>query len=85
MSRLFVHVHVREAGSPGWRWALLFRDWLRAEPDERRAYAAMKAELASRLTTATDYAAAKEPWFDAADQRATTWARATGWAPPSTA
>ncbi len=24
------HVHVREVGSPGWVWALMFRDWLRA-------------------------------------------------------
>jgi dephospho-CoA kinase len=76
-----VHVHVREVGSPGWRWALLFRDWLRAEPDERHAYAAIKVELASRLATATEYAGAKEPWFDSVDERANAWAERTGWTP----
>ena len=26
------HVHVREVDSEGWRWALVFRDWMRADP-----------------------------------------------------
>ena len=76
------HVHVREAGSPGWRWALLVRDWLRADADERQAYAALKTGLAGRLTTVTDYAEAKEPWFDEADARANAWAARSGWEPP---
>jgi dephospho-CoA kinase len=37
-----VHLHVRALGSPGWRFALLFRDWLRAVPEERAAYLAAK-------------------------------------------
>ena len=41
------HVHVREVGSPGWEWALRFRDWLRADAGERAAYATMKTELAT--------------------------------------
>jgi dephospho-CoA kinase len=53
-----VHVHVREVGSPGWRWALLFRDWLREDADARREYAALKVGLASRLRSVTDYAEA---------------------------
>ena len=75
------HVHVREVGSPGWAWALLFRDWLRADPDERVAYATMKTDLATRVASIDDYADAKEPWFDAADGRARAWAERTGWAP----
>jgi dephospho-CoA kinase len=76
------HVHVREVGSPGWEWALVFRDWLRADGDERTAYAAMKTELAGRAATTEAYARAKEPWFEAADERARDWARRTGWQPP---
>jgi dephospho-CoA kinase len=76
------HVHVREVGSPGWEFALLFRDWLRADAAERDAYAAVKAELAARLATTEEYADAKEPWFDAAWDRARAWARDSGWTPP---
>lgn len=63
------HVHVREVGSPGWEWALAFRDWLRSDADARREYAAVKAELAARHTDSTAYADAKEPWFDGVHQR----------------
>jgi len=73
------HVHVREVGSPGWEWALRFRDWLRADADERAAYATMKTELATGMASTADYAVAKEPWFDAADERARAWAARTGW------
>ena len=75
------HVHVREVGSPGWLWALMFRDWLRAEPSARAEYAAEKERLAQAGLTASEYAEAKEPWFDAAHHRAQAWADDTGWAP----
>lgn len=74
-----VQVHVREAGSSGWAWALRFRDWLRADPAARAEYAAFKAEVAARVTSTEGYAAAKEPWFAAADAQAAVWAAATGW------
>lgn len=76
------HVHVREVGSPGWEFALLFRDWLRAEPAERDGYAEVKTGLAARMPGLDAYVEAKEPWFDAAYVRAGSWAEATGWAPP---
>lgn len=75
------HVHVREVGSPGWAWALMFRDWLRAQPTERVSYAGMKTELAGRAGSIDDYVDGKEPWFDAADARARDWAARTGWKP----
>jgi dephospho-CoA kinase len=78
------HLHIREKGSPGWRYALLFRDWLRAEPREAKAYEAEKSRLASLYETTDAYADAKEPWFDAALRRAEAWAAATGWAPDPT-
>jgi GrpB-like predicted nucleotidyltransferase (UPF0157 family) len=41
------HVHVIEDGSPDWE-RLLFRDYLRAYPDERDRYARLKRDLAER-------------------------------------
>ena len=76
------HVHVREVGSTGWELALLFRDWLRADAAARDEYAAVKQDLAARLATTTEYAEAKEPWFDDAWPRARAWAARTGWVPP---
>lgn len=76
-----VHVHVREIDSAGWRFALLFRDWLRAQPAERDAYAAEKQRLLEIDPRTSVYAEAKEPWFDAAYERAQLWAARTGWAP----
>ena len=76
------HVHVREVGSPGWSWALMFRDWLRADPSERASYACMKTDLAAKAGSIEHYVNGKEPWFDAADQRARTWAESTAWVPP---
>ena len=67
------HVHVRAVGSPGWDWAIDVRDWLRADPEARDAYAAAKAALAARHTDSGDYADAKEAWFGVADDRLRTW------------
>ena len=61
---------MREVGSPGWRWALLFRDWLRADPVVCAEYAAEKARLAATGVGAGAYAEAKEPWFDSIHTRA---------------
>ena len=74
-----VHLHVREAGSPAWRSALLFRDWLRAVPEERAAY--LVAERATGAAGSGGAAEAEEPWFDAAAPRAERWAVTSGWAP----
>ncbi|WP_323100113.1 dephospho-CoA kinase [Intrasporangium sp. YIM S08009] len=76
-----VHVHVREHGSAGWRFAILFRDWLRHEPAERDAYAAEKRRLLGQHPTTSEYVVAKEPWFEGAWHRANAWAARTGWRP----
>ena len=76
------HVHVREVDSDGWRWALVFRDWMRADAEARAEYAAEKQRLAAVVGTVSEYAAAKEPWFDSVHARVVAWAEATGWSPP---
>ena len=81
-----VNLHVRVAGSPGWRFALCFRDWLRAVPDAAADYLALKrslAEVHAGDPSTAAYAAAKEAWFAAAEGPMEQWAAATGWAPPS--
>jgi GrpB-like predicted nucleotidyltransferase (UPF0157 family) len=40
-----VHLHVRATGAANQRYALLFRDYLRAHPDAAAAYASLKAKL----------------------------------------
>jgi len=82
-----VNVHVRAHGSAGWRYALMFRDWLRSDPSARSLYEGHKAELAAEHAgpdSTRSYAEAKEPWFtDVAWPLMAAWARATGWEPPS--
>ena len=82
-----VNVHVRVAGSPGWRYALLFRDWLRANPDAAAAYLLEKRRLAAQHASdasAGRYAWAKEDWFSlTADPQMHQWAQNTGWQPPA--
>jgi dephospho-CoA kinase len=82
-----VNLHVRVAGSPGWRFALCFRDWLRADPAARSEYAAEKRRVAA-LHAADDstagYAEGKEAWFsEVAVPRMERWAESSGWQPPS--
>lgn len=82
-----VNLHVRAAGSPGWRYALCFRDWLRSSPDAAAAYVDEKRRLAERhaADASTEaYADDKEAWFsEVAEPAMTEWARRTRWAPPS--
>jgi dephospho-CoA kinase len=84
-----VNLHVRVAGSPGWRYALMFRDWLRDEPAARRFYAEHKEDLVGRFAgsgSTRAYAEAKEPWFtDVAWPGMCAWAERTRWEPPSSA
>lgn len=76
-----VHCHVRPADSPAWRLALLFRDWWRADADERATYADLKAQHVTSGISTSDYTEAKEPWLAQAAGRAQAWARRTGWSP----
>ena len=71
------NIHLRVDGSPAQQFALLFRDWLAANPGVQQDYLAAKR----RALSAPDYAEAKEPWFADAYERAWEWAKTTGWRP----
>ncbi|MEV1330013.1 dephospho-CoA kinase [Micromonospora costi] len=76
-----VTLHVRAADSPGWRYALLVRDHLRADPGQRAVYLLLKRELAASAPDSVTYTTAKDPWFDEEHLRAEEWAAQTGWRP----
>lgn len=79
-----LNLHVRVRDSPNWQWALMFRDWLTAEPDVAAEYLAVKRSAALAHAGDVDsaaYADAKEPWLAAAYPRGRAWARQTGWRP----
>jgi dephospho-CoA kinase len=82
-----VNLHVRVAGSPGWRFALCFRDWLRADPAARAEYAAEKRRVAALHAgdaNTSGYADDKEAWFrDVGAPGMERWAESSGWQPPS--
>lgn len=79
--RRAVNVRVRVDGTPGQRFALLFRDWLRAEPAVAAEYAQVKRHAAESADSMAQYASAREPWFDSAYPRALAWAERSGWVP----
>jgi GrpB-like predicted nucleotidyltransferase (UPF0157 family) len=75
-------VHVCTIGSDWERVHLLFRDFLRAQPDEAADYAAMKRRVAAdNPLDRIAYNDAKTPWIMAALDRAEAWAARTGWRP----
>ncbi|TDC36330.1 dephospho-CoA kinase [Micromonospora sp. 15K316] len=76
-----VSLHVRAADSPGWRYALLMRDHLRADPGQRSAYLRFKQELAASAPDGAGSPTADDPWFDEEYLRAEEWAAQTGWRP----
>ena len=79
----WVNVHLREQGSAGWRYALLFPAWLRADDAAREEYEQLKRRLAHEYAgrTIPEYGHAKDDWFTAAYDRAERWAADTGWTP----
>ncbi|MFJ8824907.1 GrpB family protein [Streptomyces sp. NPDC102467] len=76
-----VNLHVRRAGSPNERLALLFRDWLRATPEAVPAYGRFKYVLAQAVADTGTYADVKDPVVDVIGVVAEQWAARTGWRP----
>lgn len=76
------HIHIRVDGHANERYALLFRDFLRASPLAAGAYAAVKHALAAQHPhDAEAYYAVKDPACDLIMAGAEVWAAASGWAP----
>ncbi len=77
-------LHIREVGSPQWRRALLFRDWLRADGGARGEYGSVMREAQARFgddaEPARDVQVA-ESWFDSVLPGADAWAASSGWVP----
>jgi GrpB-like predicted nucleotidyltransferase (UPF0157 family) len=76
-----VNLHVRLAGAPNERLALLFRDWLRGHPDAVAAYGQFKICLAGYVGDLGAYTEVKDPVVDLVIAAAGRWAADTGWQP----
>jgi GrpB-like predicted nucleotidyltransferase (UPF0157 family) len=74
------HLHVRMQGRPNQRYALLFRDYLRAHPAAAAAYGTIK-QLLVRLhpTDVEAYYNVKDPVCDIIWAAADAWAQTSGW------
>ena len=77
-----VNIHVRQAGRPNQRYALLFRDFLRANRPTATAYGELKRRLASSLSNDEAYPEVKDPAVDLIYFAAEQWAAQTGWRLP---
>jgi GrpB-like predicted nucleotidyltransferase (UPF0157 family) len=76
------HLHVREPGRPNFRYALLFRDYLRHSAAAADAYARVKLALAQAHPTDVEaYYAVKDPVCDLVMDAAERWASEVGWTP----
>ncbi|REM94347.1 dephospho-CoA kinase, partial [Mycobacterium tuberculosis] len=76
------NVHLRVHGWPNQQFALLFVDWLAANPGAREDYLTVKCDADRRADgELARYVTAKEPWFLDAYQRAWEWADAVHWRP----
>ena len=73
------HAHARVQGRANQRYALLFRDYLRAHPATAEAYAELKRRLAQSLADPETYPYVKDPAVDLIYLAAEDWAAATNW------
>jgi len=77
-----VNLHVRVEGRANQRYALLFRDYLRAHPATAAAYDAFKRRAAELLGESLPaYVELKDPVCDLIFLPAEEWAARTGWTP----
>ena len=75
-----LHLHVRVAARANQRYALLFRDFLRAHSDMANSYGELKRRLAAALGEESEpYPDIKDPVCDLIIYAAQEWAKKTGW------
>lgn len=67
------HLHMVEIGHPFWHDHLLFRDYLRAHPDEAAKYGDFKRGLIHQFADMNDYAQAKDEIILPIKARARAW------------
>lgn len=76
------HLHIRQLGRFNQRYALVFRDYLRASPAARQAYERAKRLAADLFPDDIDgYLALKDPVLHLIYEAASLWAAQTGWTP----
>jgi len=76
------HIHVRELGRFNQRYALLFRDYLRASEAVRDEYELLKHRAARLFPDSIEgYLFLKEPVFHIIYEAASLWAERVGWMP----
>jgi GrpB-like predicted nucleotidyltransferase (UPF0157 family) len=76
------HLHVRKRGAFNQRYAILFRDYLRASPVARDAYGEVKKQLARHFPENVDaYYDVKDPVCDIVIAGAFAWAESNRWEP----
>lgn len=73
------HIHVRARGAANQRYALLCRDFLRAQPAMAQAYGELKRRLAAALADPEAYPEVKDPAVDLIALAAEAWALREGW------
>jgi GrpB-like predicted nucleotidyltransferase (UPF0157 family) len=79
------NVHVRGSTGPNTRYALLFRDFLRADAPSRQAWGAFKQRLAQSVPDLADYGQIKAPATEILMVAAERWATDSPWTTPEPA
>ncbi|GIJ12908.1 GrpB family protein [Micromonospora andamanensis] len=76
------HIHVRRLGSFSEQFPLLFRDYLRSDPQAATEYAVIKRRCAASFRhDRQGYVEAKDSFVWNIIRRADAWAQRTGWTP----
>jgi GrpB-like predicted nucleotidyltransferase (UPF0157 family) len=76
------HIHIRELGRFNQRYALLFRDYLRASEPVRAAYEVTKHRAAQLFPDSIEgYLLLKDPVLHIIYEAASLWAERVGWRP----
>ena len=77
-----VHLQVRQSGSWGEQFSLLFRDYLRTHSEEASAYSKLKHRLAAEHHANREaYVEANGPFIWTVMRAATDWSQSVGWKP----
>lgn len=66
-------IHLWQVDDPEYERHIVFRDYLRAHPDEAAAYGELKRKLAEKFDSVNDYADAKTGFIKERERRAYAW------------